>query len=1027
MGNNRTVIICHGTGCIASGSIEVRKTIEKEVAELKLDEIKIKTTGCHGFCQRGPIVIIEPDGFFYPEVTPENAKTIVHSHLKQNKPVKKLFYKSPLNGEPLSHYSDIAFYRKQKRIILRNCGHINPEEIDDYIAVDGYKALEKVLSQFSAEQVVEEIKLSGLRGRGGAGFQTGIKWEFCKNAPGEKKFIICNADEGDPGAFMDRSILEADPHSVIEGLTIAGYAIGATDGYIYVRAEYPLAVKRIREAIQQAENRGFLGERIMGTDFSLKIKVMEGAGAFVCGEETALISSIEGKSGRPRPRPPYPAQSGLWGKPTTINNVKTISSVPVIISKGAGWYASIGSESCKGTAVFALTGHIANCGLIEVPMGTTLREIVYEIGGGIPNAKKFKAVQTGGPSGGCLPASFLDHPVDYESLKAAGSIMGSGGMVVMNEDTCMIDIARYFLDFARMESCGECVPCRQGTKHMLKILEDITAGKGKTEDIDILLDMAEGIKTGSLCGLGQTAPNPVLTTLRYFRNEYEEHIKYKKCTAAVCKEIISSPCQHTCPIGTEAPLYISLIAEKRYEEAFDVILKDNPLPSVCGRVCHHPCESKCQAGKWGNPIAIRALKRYATDYAVQKNIYPSNVKKKTDGEKVAIIGSGPAGLMAGYLLARKNYDVTIFEALEVPGGALALYIPEYRLPKDVLAMDIENIKNAGVTIKTNTRIGKDISFEELTENHRAVYIATGAHKSRKLYIPNEEAEGVIDAMEFLKNINLKKKVSIGKRVGVIGGGNAAVDAARTVVRLPQCEQATIIYRRTENEMPAFKEEIDAVIEEGVEILFLSAPERIIADNGKITGLECLKMKLGKVDESGRCRPIPIEGSEFTIDLDTLVVAIGEEAECDFLCEKHGVELTKWNTIIADGETFVTAHSGVFAGGDIVSGPATVIEAMSAGKVASQMIDKYIQGKPLKREYKRTRPSKYLSPVELTDEEIEKADRPEVPRLEMEKRKSGFLEVDLNLTEQMAQQEARRCLRCDLETEDGKQAIKSLTD
>ena len=427
---NRSVLICHGTGCVSLESPDIKEAIEKEISNLGIMDVQVKATGCHGFCQRGPIVVIEPEGIFYSEVKVKDAAEIVSSHLQNNEPVERLFYRDPVTDEPIPYYRDIIFYKNQRRIILRNCGHIDPEEIEDYLDIDGYQALRKVLLEMTPEQVIEEIKSSGLRGRGGAGFPTGLKWEFCYKASGNEKYMICNADEGDPGAFMDRSILEADPHSLLEGLVIAGYAIGANTGYIYVRAEYPLAVNRIHIALVQAEERGFLGKNILGTDFSFEVNIMEGAGAFVCGEETGLMASIEGRSGRPRPRPPYPANSGLWENPTTINNVKTLVTVPVIISKGADWYSAIGTEKSKGTAVFALTGHIANCGLVEVAMGTTLREIIYEIGGGIPNGKAFKAVQTGGPSGGCLPASFLDHPVDYESLAAAGSIMGSGGMAV---------------------------------------------------------------------------------------------------------------------------------------------------------------------------------------------------------------------------------------------------------------------------------------------------------------------------------------------------------------------------------------------------------------------------------------------------------------------------------------------------------------------------------------------------------------------------------------------------------------------
>ena len=1025
--NKRQIYICHGTGCISSGSLDIRKTIEDEIKNKGL-EVEIVPTGCHGFCQRGPILIVEPDGIFYSQLTVEDAKEIVDSHILNNKPVERLFYVDPLTGEKIAGYKEIPFYSKQHRLILKNCGHINPENIDDYISVGGYQALKKALTDFSPEGVINEIKKAGLRGRGGAGFPTALKWELCRKSKSDKKYVVCNADEGDPGAFMDRSILEADPHSVIEGLAIAAYSVGADEGYIYVRAEYPLAVKRLRIAISQAEERGYLGENIFGTDFNFRINIMEGAGAFVCGEETALIASIEGRSGRPRPRPPFPVQSGLWGKPTTINNVKTLASVTRILQNGSDWYRKIGTESCPGTAVFALTGQVSNIGLVEVPMGTTLKEIIFEIGGGIPKGKKFKAVQTGGPSGGCLPAKFLDLPVDYQSLTQAGSMMGSGGMVVMDEDTCIVDVARYFLDFAQKESCGECVPCRLGTKQMLTILENITKGKGKPEDIDLLLELAEGIKLGSLCGLGKTAPNPILTTIRYFREEYEAHVVKKRCPAVVCKEIISSPCQHTCPIETEAATYIGLIANGKYKEGFEVILKDNPLPSVVARVCHHPCETKCQAGKWGEPISIRNLKRFLTDYAIKNGLYPfqkSRESKKSPQreESIAIIGSGPAGLTAGYFLAKKGYNVTIFEASEVIGGALALCIPEYRLPRSILEIDINHILSSGVNIKTNTEVGKDITFEELKNCYDAIFIATGAYKSRKLRIENEDAEGVIDAIEFLKNVNLRKPVRLGRRVGIIGGGNAAVDAARCAIRLDGVEKVTIFYRRTIDEMPAFKEEIEAALEEGIEIQFLCAPVRIITENGKLREVELVKMELGEFDESQRRRPIPVEGSNFLKEIDTLIVAIGQDPNLSFLKNINGIEVSRRQTLVVDQETLISSLPGVFGGGDAVTGANTVIDAIAAGRKASEMIDKYLSGEELKPEYRLTRPSMYPEPVELTEEEIEEARRAETPHLPVDKRTKNFDEVEKTLDEKTAIKEARRCLRCDLETEDAKKALE----
>lgn len=530
--------VCLGTGCISNGAIDVFNVLKASIETHKLDNVTLDFTGCHGFCQRGPIIAVEPGGIFYSKVRPDDIEEIVRLHFQNGQIVKRLLYRNPVNGEAIPCSHDIPFYSNQQRIILRNCGCINPENITSYISSGGYKGLEKAL-KMQPEAIISEIKTSGLRGRGGAGFSTWQKWQFCRSSPGDEKYLICNADEGDPGAFMDRSVLEADPHSVLEGMVIAAYAIGAHYGYIYCRAEYPLALQRLRIAVNQMQEHGFIGDNILGSGFHFHLKIKEGAGAFVCGEETALIASIEGKRGMPRSRPPFPAQSGLWGKPTNINNVKTLATIPIIIFKGAEWYSTIGSENSKGTTVFALTGKISNSGLVEVPLGIKLKDLVFGIGGGIPENKRFKAVQTGGPSGGCLPATMLELPVDYETLAAAGSIMGSGGMVVADEDTCMVDLTKYFLSFTQAESCGKCVPCRVGTRQMLDILERITQGKGNPDDIEELTRIANTVKNGSLCGLGQTAPNPVLTTIRYFRDEYEEHIHKKRCSALKCKELIA--------------------------------------------------------------------------------------------------------------------------------------------------------------------------------------------------------------------------------------------------------------------------------------------------------------------------------------------------------------------------------------------------------------------------------------------------------------------------------------------------------
>ena len=557
--NEKHILVCGGTGCTSSKSPLIIEKLNTLIKENNLNNVRVIQTGCFGLCAKGPIVIVRPEDVFYALVTPDDVEDIINIHIKENKIVERLLCKD-IDETTVKKLDELNFYKKQERIALDNCGKIDPEDIDEYIAFDGYKALEKCLMELNQDEVIKIISDSGLRGRGGAGFPTGKKWMFTKMAEGEQKYVVCNADEGDPGAFMDRSILEGTPHSVIEAMMIAGYTIGANKGYIYVRAEYPIAVKRFQKAIDQAKEYGILGENIWGTKFSFDLEIRLGAGAFVCGEETALLESIEGRRGQPRLKPPFPANSGLWGKPTLINNVETYANIPKIILNGADWYSSIGTETSKGTKVFALGGNVNNIGLVEVPMGTTLREIVFDIGGGIPNGKKFKAAQTGGPSGGCIPEKDLDTPIDYESLGAIGSMMGSGGLIVMDDSKCMVNLAKFYLEFTVDESCGKCTPCRIGTKRMLEILQKICDGNGEEEDLEKLEKLALNIKKASLCGLGQTAPNPVLSTLKYFRDEYMAHIKDKTCPAGECKALANYKinadlckgcglCKKNCPVG----------------------------------------------------------------------------------------------------------------------------------------------------------------------------------------------------------------------------------------------------------------------------------------------------------------------------------------------------------------------------------------------------------------------------------------------------------------------------------------------
>jgi NADH:ubiquinone oxidoreductase subunit F (NADH-binding)/(2Fe-2S) ferredoxin/formate hydrogenlyase subunit 6/NADH:ubiquinone oxidoreductase subunit I len=587
------VLVCLGTGCESAKSDLLYDKLAEQVKKKKLgDKVEITRIGCHGLCQQAPVIAIEPEGLFYCQVGDDDIAEIVDSHFIKGEPVERLYYESP-EGERIPHYKDIPFYSKQHRVVLKNSGHIDPGSIDDYLAVGGYKGLERALKEMSPEEVVDEVLNSGLRGRGGAGFPAGLKWKLGRNAPGDKKYAICNADEGDPGAFMDGSILVADPHSVLEGLSICAYAIGADEAYVYVRHEYPAAVASLKKALKDSYERGFWGESILGSKFSLQIHLMEGAGAFVCGEETALMASIEGRRGMPRPRPPFPTESGLWGKPTVINNVKSLANASIILREGWEWFKSIGTEGSPGTAIFSLTGKVRNTGLVEVPMGATLRNIIFDVGGGVKEDRTFKAVQTGGPAGGCLPAEKLDLPVDFDSLREAGAIMGSGGMIVMDETTCMVDVARYFLSFTQQESCGKCTPCRMGTLQMLRILDKIREGRGEDGDIEKLLELCDTVVNGSLCGLGQNAPNPVLTTIEYFRDEYETHVKDKTCPAMVCKELVKfvidpekctacGACKRICPTG----------AAQGKKDVIHHIQQD--LCIKCG-ACYEVCPPKADA------------------------------------------------------------------------------------------------------------------------------------------------------------------------------------------------------------------------------------------------------------------------------------------------------------------------------------------------------------------------------------------------------------------------------------------------
>lgn len=1002
---HKRIHLCAGAGCIASGALALKAALEKQIHHRGLeDRVTLVPCGCLGPCSAGPVLTI--DDVFYEHLKAQDAVEIVAEHIAKGRVVERLTHKR-LDGKSIPHARDIDFFKRQTKVVLRNCGRIDPQKIEEYIAEDGYQALAKVLTEKNPDGVIQTMKTSGLRGRGGAGFSTALKWKFTRQAPGDQKYVVCNADEGDPGAFMDRSVLEGDPHSVIEGMAVAAATIGATMGYVYVRAEYPLAVERLGVALKQARERGLLGENILNTGFNFNLEIRMGSGAFVCGEETALMISIEGCRGEPRPRPPFPAVKGLWGKPTLLNNVETYANVPSIILKGGEWYASYGTEKSKGTKVFALAGTIKNAGLVEIPVGTPLGDIIYDIGGGIPSGKEFKAAQMGGPSGGCIPKQQLNVPLDYESLSELGAIMGSGGLIVMDEDSCMVDVARFFLEFVQEESCGKCVPCRVGTKRMLEILNRICEGKGEEADVERLIELGEMIKDTSLCGLGQTAPNPVLSTIRHFGYEYVEHIRDHRCRAGVCPSLVHAPCESACPANVDIPGYIALVAEKRYAEALRLHRERNPLAAICSRVCFHTCEDKCRRSTVDAPVSIRAIKRFMADQEVTMQLPDMRENEQNAKRKIAIVGAGPAGLSCAYFLARLGYRPTIYEKEQRPGGMLVQAIPAYRLPREIVAREVRMIENLGVEIMTNMLLGEDFTLKSLrAEGCEAAFLAVGAPLGLGLGIPGEDAAGITDALAFLRTYNLRGTVPVGKNVVVIGGGNSAIDAARTALRLG-AENVTVVYRRSREAMPAYEEEIEEAEAEGVNLRLLTAPVEVVVERKHVAGLKCLPMRLGEFDRSGRRRPEE-GGDAFVIPADHILVAIGQTLDLQNICGDVSLRTRAKDMVDINPVTGQTSEKWLFAGGDMVSGPSSVVEAVAAGERAAVGIDMLLSGK----NHAYWRETKQIDTEFDPDAEPTDTPREKLNLIPVHRRRYNFDEVEQPWRESVAIRQAKRCLRCD---------------
>jgi len=1019
-GKEKTVVHVCMTGCRAYGAASVKTALDDEVRKNGLSKtVEIRSTGCHGFCAKAPVIAITPLGIQYQEVNPEDAAEIIEVTLKKKRFIERLAYQDPKTHQPIFYLDQIPFYQKQEKRVLAKCGRIDPTQLEQYIAAGGYQALARALSKMTPDQIIETVTAARLRGRGGAGFPTGVKWKFTRAARTRPKYIVCNADEGDPGAFMDRAVLEGDPHSVLEGMLIGAYAIGAEHGYIYVREEYPIAIDHLTIALQQAAELGLLGENILGTGFNFSLSMKKGSGAFVCGEETALMASIESKRGMPRARPPFPAESGIDQKPTNINNVETWANIPLIINHGAEWFAQMGTDQSKGTKIFSLAGKVNNTGLVEVPIGATIKDVVFDIGGGIPGGREFKAVQMGGPSGGCVPKEYLNMPIDYDTLQRIGAIMGSGGMVVMDENNCMVEIARFFLSFTQSESCGKCAPCRLGTTQLLEILTRITAGEGRLTDLDTIREMGQTITDSSLCGLGQTCAKPALSTLKYFLKEYEDHILEKRCAGATCDTMVISACQHACPAGIDVPNYVAAIAEGQYEKAVEIIRERNPFPGVCGRICIHPCEYKCRRGQLDSPVAIRALKRFASEW------YFANIGPKhepfpvTRKQKVAIVGAGPAGLTCAYFLAKMGYQTTVFESQAVGGGMLGIAVPEFRLPHKVIEEEIEYIKNCGVEILYNSPVDATHTVNDLlSEGYNSVFIAPGAQASMRSGIvgEDEKVEGIYYGLRFLSDIRTGKKIPLKGKVIVIGGGNVAIDAARTALRMGATD-VQIFYRRSKEEMPAWEKDIEEAIDEGIGLNLHWSPKRILHRQSKVAGMEFVRSQT-IYDENGRARVGVDEEAVQVVDADVVIMSIGQAPDASFLSKDSQIERSLWGSLDVDPNTLATNIQGIFSGGDFITGPSTVIQAIASGRRAAIAINKYLEGDSSRIEILDEKSAMESKAGLALDDEAAK-DMPRVD-LEIEKpedRIKDFREVEKGYAgSKEAHREATRCLRCDLEKE-----------
>jgi NADH-quinone oxidoreductase subunit F len=1011
------VVVSAGTCGQASGANRVIRHAKRELLEGGLCErVGLRITGCLGFCQVEPIVVTHPDGTFYPNVEPGDVGRIIDACLA-GECVEDLLYRDPATGRAIRRMADVPFYARQTRLLLADNEHIDPIRIHDYLRTGGYGALGRALERADPGSVIGQMERSGLRERAGAGHRVGAAFaDLRRRADGAGALLVCSADESDPGSHLARALLEGNPHAIIEAMIVGAYAVGADRGVVVVPSEAPLAVKHLVVALGQARDLGLLGPRILGSALAFDISVASGRQVAPLGggrEPTGCAPDTSRRPGRDDGGRPEPS---VLGKPASIECVETWANVAKVLAVGAAAFASIGLSTDPGTKLVALAGAVRCAGLIEVPTGETLDQIVAGIGGGPAPGRSVKAVRVGGPSGACFPADRLDARLDRDELRRGGCEMGAGGLLVVGDDACMVDLARYDLAFLAREGCGVCEACVGGVATMRAIVSDVAEGRASSEDLDRLERIATGLGRCSGCEVGRHAGAPVLATLGHFRHELVEHVQGRRCDAHVCDALGGSPCHAACPIGVEPWRIAAHLGRGQFDDAYEQLREANPLPGVCARVCHRPCEAKCRAETAEEPgVAIRALERFVADRARERGVLRGSRAGASGGRAVAIVGAGPCGLVAAHDLSRLGCRVTVFETADRPGGMLQAGIPSYRLPREVLHEEIAALLGAEISLRCGVTLGRDITVDGLlAEGFGAVLLALGAHRSRRLGLEGEDAQGVFPSMRFLKTFSQVGKSLAKGRVGVVGAGHAAVASARVALRQPGVATVTLFDRRPLHEWPALPEDLREAQEEGIALEPLVRPVRIHARAGSVQGVAFVRVEAGRPDASGRRAFVPVTGTDRLVPLETLVVATGEQTFPFSLDGSEGLELEA-GRLPANPDTLETARPGVFAGGDAVTGPGTVVDAMAAGRRAALMVDRWLRGEPLRAPRASVRRSEAAPAPPPAAREAGAAGRLEPERASLDARRDSFVEIETSVRESDARSEAGRCLRCDRAT------------